>query len=236
MAESGPAQNLIARLDEALSSMTEILNSLLDINQIEAGTVKAARSQFPISILFDHILNGCIDHATAKGIELHVFHTSDWTDSDPRLLEQMIRNLVTNSIKYTVTGKVLLGCLRRGSMLEIAVLDTGIGIPEQELAAIFEEYHQIDNPARDRTLGLGLGLSIVQNLGRLLHHPISVRSVFGKGSIFTIQVPRLDAQEIGPVLPVPLPVTRAAPGGPSAILLVEDEPAMRGSRDAVIVR
>ena len=88
--------------------------------------------------------------------------------SDPRLLEQMIRNLVSNALKYTKRGKVLLGCRRHGDMLSIEVWDTGIGIPEGELQAIFEEYHQLDNAARERSRGLGLGLSIVQRLGDLL--------------------------------------------------------------------
>ena len=85
--------------------------------------------------------------------------------SDPRLLEQMIRNLLSNALKYTRRGKVLLGCRRREGMLSIEIWDTGIGIPDEELQAIFEEYHQLDNAARERSRGLGLGLSIVQRLG-----------------------------------------------------------------------
>jgi two-component system, chemotaxis family, CheB/CheR fusion protein len=109
--------------------------------------------------------------------------------SDPLLLEQMMRNLLSNAMKYTKRGKVLLGCRRRGDRLSIEVWDTGIGIPAKELVAIFEEYHQVDNPARERSRGLGLGLSIVQRLGDLLGHRIRVRSNPTKGSAFTIDVP-----------------------------------------------
>ena len=93
----------------------------------------------------------------------------------------MIRNLVSNALKYTKRGKVLLGCRRHAGMLRIEVWDTGIGIPEAALGVIFEEYHQLDNVARERSRGLGLGLSIVHHLGELLGHPIRVRSRPRKG-------------------------------------------------------
>ena len=109
--------------------------------------------------------------------------------SDPRLLEQMIRNLISNALKYTQRGRVLVGCRRRQGKLRIEIWDTGIGIPQSELQAIFEEYHQVDNAARQRSHGLGLGLSIVKSLGELLGHPIRVRSLHGKGSVFSIEVP-----------------------------------------------
>src|ERR1700687_6038444 len=108
--------------------------------------------------------------------------------SDPRLLEQMIRNLLSNALKYTKRGKVLLGCRRRPGMLSIEVWDTGVGIPDGELQAIFEEYHQLDNAARERSRGLGLGLSIVQRLGKLMGHRVRVGSRLGKGSVFAIEI------------------------------------------------
>ncbi len=228
--ESGPAQNLISRLDEALGAMTEILNSLLDINQIEAGTVQAARIAFPVNLILDHILSGCSDHAAAKGLDLRIVPTSAWTDSDPRLLEQIIRNLVNNAIKYTTTGKILIGCRRHGAMLDIEIFDTGIGIPKAELTAIFEEYHQIDNPARDRTRGLGLGLSIVQSLGQLLGHPVAVRSIVGRGSVFSVTVPLVAAPALTADSVTLLDdQSMVAPlSNTGAILLIEDEPEMRG--------
>ena len=109
--------------------------------------------------------------------------------SDPRLLEQMIRNLLSNAMKYTQRGRVLVGCRRRGGSLADRDLGHGNGHPESELQAIFEEYHQIDNAARQRSRGLGLGLSIVKSLGELLGHPVRVRSLPGKGSVFSIEVP-----------------------------------------------
>ena len=101
----------------------------------------------------------------------------------------MLRNLLSNAMKYTKRGKILLGCRRHAGMLTIEVCDTGPGIPEGEFQAIFEEYHQLDNAAPERSRGLGLGLSIVNGLGKLLGHPVRVRSQTGKGSIFAVDVP-----------------------------------------------
>ena len=139
--------------------------------------------------LFDRLRDELTYHAQAAGLALRVVPCALSIRSDPRLLEQMIRNLLSNALKYTQRGRVLLGCRRREGKLRIEIWDTGIGIPESELQAIFEEYHQLDNAARQRSHGLGLGLSIVKSLGELLGHPIRVRSLQGKGSVFSIEVP-----------------------------------------------
>ena len=157
--------------------------------------------------------------------------------SDPRLLEQIIRNLLSNALKYTKRGKVLLGCRRRKGMLSIEIWDTGIGIPNEELQAIFEEYHQLDNAARERSRGLGLGLSIVQRLGNLLGHRVSVRSRPGKGSVFAIEVmlapsgnaPRLEHHRRGKDDGIVEGVRRTG-----AILVIEDDPDLRVSLKLVL--
>ena len=179
--ETEKARKLVGRLDETLGAMSGMLNALLDINQIEAGTVHAEIVDFPVADLLDQLRDEFIYHAQAKGLSLRVVPCGLSVRSDPRLLEQMIRNLVSNALKYTKRGKVLLGCRRHRGALSIEVWDTGIGIPEAALEAIFEEYHQLDNAARERSRGLGLGLSIVHHLGELLGHPIHVRSRPGKG-------------------------------------------------------
>jgi two-component system CheB/CheR fusion protein len=146
------------------------------------------------------------------------------------MLEQMIRNLLSNALKYTQRGKVLVGCRRRGGKLRIEIWDTGIGIPTSELQTIFEEYHQLDNAARQRSRGLGLGLSIVKSLGELLGHRIRVRSLQGKGSVFSIEVPlsppgaaSRSAQAAGGAEEAS---TRPAPRS-ATILIVEDDPEVR---------
>ena len=169
--------------------MTGMLNTLLDINQIEVGAVKPETADFPVNDLLDQLKDELTYHAQAAGLGFRVMPCTLSIRSDRRLLEQMLRNLISNALKYTQRGRVLVGCRRRQGKLRIEIWDTGIGIPQSELKAIFEEYHQVDNAARQRSHGLGLGLSIVKSLGELLGHPIRVRSLQGKGSVFSIEVP-----------------------------------------------
>ncbi len=182
-------QRLVGRMNEALGAMTGMLNTLLDINQIEVGAVKVELAEFVVSELLDRLREELTVHAQAQGLALTILPCSLTIRSDPRLLEQMARNLLSNALKYTPHGRVLLGCRRSSGKLRIEIWDTGLGIPPSELTAIFEEYHQVDNVARERSRGLGLGLSIVKSLSELLGHRIGVRSVHGKGSVFSIEVP-----------------------------------------------
>ena len=182
------AEDLVERLDQALGNMSGMLNGLLDLNRIETGSIRAEYEVFPICALLHRIISDLVDQAEARQIALEVSPCSMFVRSDPQLLEQMIRNLLSNAIKFTKRGRVLLGCRRRKGTLSIEIWDTGIGIPEDQLRNIFEEYHQLDGSARNRGNGRGLGLSIVKRLGRLLHHPVRVRSKFGKGSVFSIDI------------------------------------------------
>jgi two-component system CheB/CheR fusion protein len=206
-----------------------MLNALLDINQIEAGTVRAEMVDFPINDLFDRMKDEFAYHAKAKGIELRVVRCGVTIHSDIRLLEQMLRNLLSNAVKYTKHGKVLLGCRRREGMVSIEIWDTGIGIPDDEFQAIFEEYHQLNNTARERTHGLGLGLSIVQRLGKLMGHRVRVGSRLGKGSVFAIEILR-EPVEIEPVFEHQRRAAHGRPGVDASlaaeILVIEDDPEM----------
>ena len=228
--EGERAQQLIARLGETLGGMSGMLNTLLDLNQIEAGSLRAAMVHFPIDDLLDRLRDEFTYHAQAQRLALRVVSCGLSIRSDPRLLEQMIRNLLSNALKYTKRGKVLLGCRRREGMLSIEVWDTGIGIPDAELHAIFEEYHQLDNGARERSRGFGLGLSIVQRLGNLLGHRVHVRSRPGKGSVFAVEValppsvsaPRLEHHRHGRGDRIAEGTRRT-----DAILIVEDDAEVR---------
>ena len=228
--KSESAQNLVEQLEHTLGTMSSMLNTLLDINQIEAGTIRAEIAAFPVNELLNPLQDEFTYHAQARNLELRAVSSKLSIQSDPRLLEQMIRNLLSNALKYTKQGKILLGCRRRKGALSIEVWDTGVGIPEEELHAIFEEYHQLDNAASERSRGLGLGLSIVQRLGSLLGHRVQVRSRLGKGSVFSIEVPRSSSKDgsqrqresLAPDSEVSDPVRRTG-----AILVVEDDPQMR---------
>jgi two-component system CheB/CheR fusion protein len=223
------SRRLVARLDETLGAMTGMLNTLLDINQIEAGTLHARTESFAIGPLLNRLQGEFTYHAEAKRLKLRVVGSTQIVASDPRLLEQMLRNLLSNALKYTTTGKVLLGCRRHGAMLRIEVADTGIGIPEGELVKIFGEYHQLDNPARESGRGLGLGLAIVHRLGDLLGHPVHVRSRTGHGSNFWLEVPVAVAATAAPIEPRP-----ALPDRKALILLVEDDPEIRDLLEMVL--
>jgi two-component system CheB/CheR fusion protein len=217
---------LIGRIDETLGAMSSMLNALLDINQLEAGIVNPEVSDFPIADLFDRLRTEFAYHVKSKNIGWRVVSSGLTIRSDPQLLEQMLRNLLSNAVKYTKKGKILLGCRRRGDTLRIEVRDTGIGIPEDQLQAVFEEFHQLDNPARDRTLGIGLGLSIVQRLANLLDHPIDVRSRQGYGSVFAVEVPlgRLAQRR---VIAANKGVSAHAERRSGKILIVEDDSTVR---------
>ena len=228
LVEGEKAPKLVARLGETLEAMAGMLNTLLDINQIEAGVVRAEPIRFRIDELLDRIRNEFGYHAQAQQIALRGVPCSLEVYSDPQLLEQMIRNLLSNALKYTKHGKILLGCRRRRGAISIEIWDTGIGIPEGDLQSIFEEYHQLDNAARERTRGLGLGLSIVQRLSRLLGHRIAVRSQLGRGSMFAIEV----TVPVDPILtPVgPVALVRSVPQTDprrGTIVVVEDDPDVR---------
>jgi len=224
------ALELVERLDGTAAAMSGMLDTLLDINQPEAGTVQAEPVSFPISGLLDRLKDEFTYYAEAKKLELRVVSSGLSVYSDPRLLEQMIRNLLSNALKYTKRGKVLLGCRRSAGILSIEVWDTGIGIPQQELQAIFEEYHQLDNAAHDRGHGLGLGLSIVQRLGNLLDHRVRVRSRPGNGSVFTIDVAlsvSRAAQLIGDRQQVKVAEIAKDAHRTGTILVIEDDPELR---------
>ncbi len=230
--EGDRAKRLVARMEDTIGAMAGMLNALLDINQIEAGTVRAERVRFPIRNLLDRLKDEFTYHAQAQKLEFHVVPSGIWVDSDPRLLEQMLRNLIANALKYTRTGKILVGCRRRADALSIEVWDSGIGIPEGELQSIFEEFHQLGNPARERSLGLGLGLglSIVRSLGVLLGHEVSVRSLVGRGSVFTVEIMMRDDGRAPSSLAEVLTLTAVdgrAGQARGAILVVEDDPALR---------
>jgi two-component system CheB/CheR fusion protein len=220
------ALELVGRLDETLSAMSGMLNTLLDINQLEAGIVHPKTGTFAINDVLARMRTEFAYHAAAHGLRWHVVSCGLFVRSDPRLLEQILRNLLSNAMKYTVHGKVLLGCRRRGDTLRIEVWDTGPGIPEGQLRAIFEEFHQLDNAARERSRGLGLGLAIVQRLAELLGHPVDVRSRPGKGSVFAVGVP-LGREAAARPASAGRPAQEPEICLTGTILLVEDDPDLR---------
>lgn len=167
-----------------------LLNSLLDISQLEAGAVVPQYENFSMQELLRRVTISFMPLAVKKGLVLHVVPTSAIVYSDPVLLERIISNFLSNAIRYTAKGKVVIGCRARGSKLAIQIWDTGPGIPENQSTAIFDDFHQLHNEERDRGKGLGLGLAIVRRLAVCLGHDIEHRSTMGKGSSFGVVVDR----------------------------------------------
>jgi two-component system, chemotaxis family, CheB/CheR fusion protein len=229
--EGDAAKKMVERLEHILSSMSGMLNALLDINQIEAGTVHAEMIGFPIGDLLDQMKDEFNDRALPSDLTFRVVPCSLSIRSDPHLLMQVIRNLLSNAFKYTKRGRVLLGCRRRADRLRIEIWDTGIGIPTDELKAIFDEYHQLDNAARERSRGLGLGLSIANRLADLLGDRITVRSTPGKGSVFSIEVMLAPLETSGLLKQDDERIAEVSRSESTAhngsILVIEDDPEIR---------
>ena len=227
-----PSQDLAAKLKLTLGAMTNILDALLDINRIEAGVITPDVSAFPVTGLLTRIAEEFDVVVRAKGLALKVVPSRHAIASDPALLEQIIRNLVANAIKYTPAGRILIGCRVRADRLRIEVWDTGVGIGARDLQSIFDEYHRVRQPEPDGPTGLGLGLSIVQRLADILGHDIQVRSQPGKGSMFGITVALADAPEVQAIATIgavgPYSPLDSYAVGASSVLVIEDDDDLRG--------
>lgn len=224
-AQEESARELIVRFGQLLQSMSDMLNTLLDINQIESGATQTNACAFPVAEMFERLTAEFQPLAQAQGLDLRVVPSAAVVNSDPHLLEAMVRNLLANALKYTPRGRILIGCRQAGEAIRIEVWDTGIGIAADQLPQVFDAFHQVDNPARERERGFGLGLTIVRELGQLLGHAVAVRSWPGKGSVFSVTVQRGRAQQLPPAGHSAADyLAPAAARSPCAIVLVEDDP------------
>ncbi len=189
--QNAKAVALLSDLKAAQRSMRDLLNAILEISKLESGVVAPKPGEVRLAPLLDQLEAEFTGLAEAKGLRLRAVPTDLVVHSDPALLERIVRNLIANAIRYTEEGGVLVGCRRRGGRLWIEVYDTGRGIAENDRRRIFEEFVQLDRPDRDRSEGIGLGLAIVERLARLLGHPVAVRSIEGKGTVFSVCIPEV---------------------------------------------
>ena len=180
---------LIGQIEDSISAIDSMLNALLDVSKLDADVVHPNIGNVAVDALFARLRSEYQPVAFEHGNQLRFRETSAIVRSDPIMLEQILRNLVSNALRYTENGRILGAARRRGEQLRIEVYDTGPGVPEQDLQDIFLEFHQLGNPERDRQQGLGLGLAIVKRLATLLEHRIEVSSSVGKGSCFRLIVP-----------------------------------------------
>jgi len=221
----GASREALAQQEQAITGMSRLLNALLDISKLESGAIKPDPTDFTVSAIFDELRQEFAAIASNKGLAFEVTPCDDSVHSDPSLVGQILRNLVSNAIKYTRVGSVALRCLHEPARVRIEVLDTGIGIPAEQLRYIYDEFYQVGIPANTTREGYGLGLSIVQRIVTLLEVRLEVQSEVGKGSTFTLTLPA------GHGGARPVPRIEAAPTAAmrqdrTRVLLVEDDPAV----------
>src|SRR5262249_50441315 len=225
-------RGLLGRAERISEAMVSTLNAILDIDQLETGSILPTLTDFPINELLDVLYGDFLELARNQGLGCRLVHCRLTIRSDRRLLEEILRNLLSTAIRYTDSGKILVGCRRCGNRLRLEVWDTGIGVSEDQHARIFEEYHCGADATRRG--GIGLGLAIVQRLGELLAHPIGLRSWLGKGSVFTVENSLSDAPS-----PRPQPLQQrdreSGVGRAGLILVIEDEASVQQSLEAMLM-
>ena len=225
-AEPDPAERsrLVTRIDAAVSAMNALFNALLDMSKLDAGVLEVNLTDFPVERLFRQIETTFAGAAREKGLRLSVSSSRAWVRSDFILLERILLNLVSNAVRYTDRGGIVIGCHRRGERLRLDVQDSGPGIPEDQQRDIFREFYQLAGPGQGRRGGLGLGLAIVDRLCRLLDYPIEVESRPGKGSRFSISVPL--CAERPRRAEAPVSAARAADPVAGKLIVVIDDDAL----------
>ena len=202
----------------SVKALERLFDGLLDISKIELGVVKPNPFSFPLMPLIERVVAAEMPLAIRKGLDVRIVRTYASVTSDPALLERMLKNLVTNAIRYTERGRIVVGCRRAAAgRLRLEIVDSGIGIPAQEHARIFDEYYQVPGSSPQ---GVGLGLPIVKALGNLLGHTVTVRSRPGHGSTFSIELDR--AADVLSLPAFDLGSARKPLGGVTVVLLDDD--------------
>lgn len=230
---SKKAVALAAKARQAAVSSAEMLNALLDFSRADAGVLTPRSRPLNLQSVFDAVQTDLAHAAAEKGLRLRVVATALVVQADPALVQMIVHNLVSNAIRYTAEGSVLLGARRAGARVRIEVRDSGIGISESDQEAIFEEFRQLGNPERDRRKGLGLGLAIARRVARSFGEDIFLKSRLGAGSLFWLWLPR-SAEPAPNTTETPTePVHQRAPFA-AAVILVDDDPANREAMAEVL--
>jgi two-component system, sensor histidine kinase len=231
-------QRIYERLTASIAAMEELIDQLLGIANIDAGAVVAKPAPVSIRQVFDLLNTSLAPLAQAKRLSLTFVPTRLWLHTDAALLYRMLGNLISNAIRYTEKGRILVGCRRVGSQVRIDVLDTGCGIARENFSLIFEEFVQLGNPERDRSKGQGLGLAIVKRLAGLLACRVTMDSSLGRGSRFSLTLARLNELDLPPH---ELNASeRAVEFGPDVggllVLVLDNEREIRVALDALLSR
>lgn len=189
-------KHILSQIDNANEAMLNLLHSLLDISKLDAGIINPELKVFESEEIIHSLINEFQPIAINNELELRTHNRSLLIESDPVLLKTILRNLLQNAMRYTKKGKVLLSCREKNKKIQIQVWDTGQGIPAHSQELIFAEYQQLHNPERDQNKGLGLGLSICKRLATLLDIKLTLKSIVGSGSVFTLELPVVTSSQI----------------------------------------
>lgn len=226
LTQTPKVRTVVDQINSSVDALQNLFNALLDISQLDAGVMKVDKTDFNLQPLFNKLSNDYDAQAAHKGLRV-TWPTEDYAaHTDPMLFEQIMRNFISNAIRYTAQGEISIHCEACDGLIRTTVTDTGVGIPEGEQKIIFEEFHQLSNIERDRSKGLGLGLSIVKRTASLLEHPVYVESQPGKGSSFSIEVKQVLVCE-KPVCATAAIEEVVKPAGRTLIVVIDDERKIR---------
>ena len=226
-------KSLLGNMGRSIDALNQLLGSLLDISKLDAAIVTPNLEHFALRSAFERLHAEYSPQAQTKGLALSVDAGNVLVHSDPALLEAMLRNLISNAIRYTRAGSVQIACSRQAENVRIEVRDTGIGIPREQCQEIFREFYQLANPERDRSQGLGLGLAIVERLASLLQHRIELDSELGQGSCFAIVLPAGDPTAVVESATAPTYFGQRDVDG-MRVVVIDDEAAVRAGMLAVL--
>jgi len=223
---------LLQKIGTSVEALLTLLDALLDLSKLDVGAVSAE----PVPVALDDLLSRLAAESTpsaeAKGLALTYVRTSLWVRSDPLLLGRILQNLISNALRYTNEGRILIGCRRRGQDVEVMVVDTGIGIPAEDLPNVFQEFYKVATRETRGGTGLGLGLAIVNRLALLLGHRVTLESTAGKGTVVRILMPG-EQPRASPIAHQPDVVDGLAG---VRVLIVDDEPSARDAMKGLLVR
>jgi signal transduction histidine kinase/ActR/RegA family two-component response regulator len=222
------ASAVVQMAETSIKSLSEMLTGFLDISRLDAGVVQPVMASVDLGEIVTRLASEYQPRAAAEGLSLRCRPRDVHARTDATLLERILRNLIENALRYTNKGGVLIGMRQRGDRVRLDVIDTGIGIPDDKQVEIFEEFHQLENPARDASKGLGLGLAIVSRLASLLGVEVQVRSRLGRGARFSLLLPR---ERTAPIAALSKPEVDN-PGG--RILVIEDVATLRRAYEMML--
>lgn len=223
---NGREDQVMDAVGQCVESLTGLLNDMLDVARLDAGVISPKVADVPVSRLLERVAAAWRIQAEAKGLTLCFTPCTVVVRTDPALMDRVLSNLVANAVRYTEHGRILVACRNAGpGMVRLEVRDSGIGIPADKLGEIFEEFRQLGNPERRRDKGTGLGLSIVHRIAELLGHQLSVHSIPGRGSVFAVTLPKVQAVGAAAL------ATRT---GARHILVVDDDIHVRNALELVL--